>query len=90
MPNSHRNRDELRRLKILRAPHPPCSTDSSPRDFRMFRDFKVKLKDCDLQGPEEILMAFQELWDNITFEELQMASESCHDRLYWIIEHDRE
>jgi hypothetical protein len=34
----------------------------------MFGDLKEKLKDRDLQGAEEILKAFQEFWDNITFE----------------------
>jgi hypothetical protein len=58
----------------------------------MFGDFKGKLKDRYLQsqGPEENLMAFQELWDNITFEELQMTFESWRDRLRWMIEHDVE
>jgi hypothetical protein len=35
-------------------------------------------------------MAFQELWDNIIFEELQMVFESWRDRLRWIIEHGGE
>jgi hypothetical protein len=35
-------------------------------------------------------MAFQELWDNIPFEEFQMVFESWRDRLRWIIEHDGE
>jgi hypothetical protein len=41
----------------------------------MFGDFKIQLKDCHLQGPEEILTPFQELWDSITFEELQLGFE---------------
>jgi hypothetical protein len=36
------------------------------------------------------LTAFQELWNNIAFEELQMASESWRERLCWIIEYDGE
>jgi hypothetical protein len=88
--NGHRVVDELRRLKILRAPHPPSSPDISPCDYWMFGDFKGKLKNCHLQGPEEILLVFKELQDNITFEELQMVFESWGDRLRWIIEHDRE
>jgi hypothetical protein len=39
----------------------------------MFGDFKGKPKDRHLQGPEDILTAFQELWDIITFKELQIA-----------------
>jgi hypothetical protein len=42
----------------------------------MFGDFKGKRKDSRLQGSNEILMAFQELWDNIPFEEFQMVFES--------------
>jgi hypothetical protein len=56
----------------------------------MFGDFKRRLKECHLQGLEQILMAFQELWDDITLEELQMVFESWSNRLRWIIEHDEE
>jgi hypothetical protein len=73
--NGHRVVDELRRLKILRTSHPIDSPDISPRDFWIVGDFKRKLNDCHLHGPEEILTTFQELWDNITFEELQVVFE---------------
>jgi hypothetical protein len=56
----------------------------------MFEEFKGKLKDCHSQSPEEILMVFQKLWDNISFEELQTVFESWRDRLPWIIEYDEE
>jgi hypothetical protein len=56
----------------------------------MFGYFKGKLKDRCLQGPEEILTAFQEVWDNITFEEIQMVFKSWRGRLRWVIEHDEE
>jgi hypothetical protein len=49
--------------------------------------FKGKLKCRHRQVPEEIFTSFQELWNNITFEELQMVFESWRDRLHWIIEH---
>jgi hypothetical protein len=88
--NRHRVVDELPRLKILRAPHPPCSPDMSPCDFRIVEDFKVTLKDRDLQSPEEIFTTFRELCNNITFDELQMGFERWRDRLRWITEHDRE
>jgi hypothetical protein len=82
--------DELRRLKILRALHPPYSPGISLCDFWMFRDFKGKPKDCYLQAPEEILTTFQKSWENMTFEEVQKAFESMRDWLRWIIEHDSE
>jgi hypothetical protein len=56
----------------------------------MFGDFKGKLKGGHLQGPEEILTTFQELWDNITFEEHEMVFESWRDLLRWVIEHHGE
>jgi hypothetical protein len=74
--NGHQVIDELHHLKILRASHPRYSPDISPCDCWMFADFKGKQKSRYLQGLEEILTAFQDLWDNITFEELQMAFES--------------
>jgi hypothetical protein len=49
--NEHQIVDELRRLKILRVPHPPYSSGISPCDFWMPGDFKGKLKDGHLQGP---------------------------------------
>jgi hypothetical protein len=88
--NGHQVVDELHRLKILRAPYPRSSPNISPCDFWMFGDLKGGLKDRHLQGLEEILMAFQELRDKITFEELQMTFESWRDRLRWILEHDGE
>jgi hypothetical protein len=47
---------------------------------------KGKQKDRHAQGPEEIVTALRELWDNITFEELQTMLESWRDRLRWIID----
>jgi hypothetical protein len=72
-PNKDRVVDELRHLKIFRAMHPPYSPDLTPRDFGTFGDFEGKQKGRHLQSPEEILTAFQEFWENITFEELQMT-----------------
>jgi hypothetical protein len=88
--NGHRVVDELRCLKILRASNPRYSLDIGPGDFWMFGDLKGKLKACHLQAPEQILTPFQELWDNITFKELQMAGESWRDWLRWITEDERE
>jgi hypothetical protein len=56
----------------------------------MFGNFKGKLRDCHLQVPEEILRSFQELWDNITFEKLQIVFESSSGRLRRMIEDDGE
>jgi hypothetical protein len=67
-------------LKILRALHPPDSSGISPYDFWIFGDFKGKLRDRHLQDLADIITAFQELWDRITFEEPQMIFESWIDR----------
>jgi hypothetical protein len=88
--NGHRVIDELGRLKILRVPHPPYSRDISPSDFWIFGDVKGNLKDLYLQDVEEILTAFQGLWDVITYQDFQMAFQSWRDRLHWVIEHDGE
>jgi hypothetical protein len=54
----------------------------------MLGDLKGKLNDRHLQSPEEIITAFEEMCNSITFEKLQMVFEYCRDRLRWIIEHD--
>jgi len=51
---------------------------------------KGKQKDRHPQGPEEIVTAFRELWDNITFEELQLVFALWRDRLPRILEHEGE
>jgi hypothetical protein len=86
--NGHQVVNDLGRLKILRAPHPPCLSNISPCNFWIFGDFKEKAEDCLVQGPEESLMAYYELCENITFEELQMVFELWCDWLRWIVEHD--
>jgi hypothetical protein len=43
--NGHLVVDELHRLKILRAPHPPYSPDINSCDFSIFEDFKRKLNE---------------------------------------------
>jgi hypothetical protein len=63
-------------LKIFRALHPPYLLEISPFDFGIFEYFKRKLKNYHLHGSEENFTIFQELWDNITFEELQIVFES--------------
>jgi hypothetical protein len=79
--NRHRVVDELCRLKILRVPHSLHSPDILPCDFWIVGDFKGKLNDRHLQGPEEILPAFQEMRHNLVFEEVQMVFESWRDWL---------
>jgi hypothetical protein len=88
--NGHRFVDELRPLKILRAPHPSYSPDISSYDYWMFGDFQGRQTDCDLQGPEDIPTRLQESSDNVIFEEFQMVLESWRDQLRWIIEHNGE
>jgi hypothetical protein len=67
--NEHRVVNEFDHLKILSDPYSPYSPNINLCDFWIFEDFKGKLQDGHLQDPEEILTIFQDLWDNITFEE---------------------
>jgi hypothetical protein len=49
--NRHQVVDELCRLKILRALHPPESPYISPCDFWMFKDFKDKTEGLPSASP---------------------------------------
>jgi hypothetical protein len=64
--NEHRTIDESHRLRIVRVPRLPDSSDIIPCDFWMFGDFRGKPMDQHLQGSEETLEPFQELWDIVT------------------------
>jgi hypothetical protein len=68
----------------------PTGQTSICATFGLSENSQGKVKDRHLQVPEKILTAFQELWENITFEELQMVFESWRNQLCWIIEHDGE
>jgi histone-lysine N-methyltransferase SETMAR len=77
---------EFDRRRLGRAEHPPYSPDLSPCNFWLFSFLKEKLKDhqlCRVQSPHQ---AITDLWDELTFEDVQAAFLEWMNCLSWIIE----
>jgi hypothetical protein len=76
--------------KLHPAPHPVYSRDVSPHDFWLFGMLKQRMTDRQLQSPKEILDAFTELWDAVTFEELQNVFLAWMERLQCVVQNGGE
>jgi histone-lysine N-methyltransferase SETMAR len=81
---------EFERRKLARAEHPAYSPDLSPCDFWLFGLLKEKLKDRELQGISSLHRSITELWDAVTFEEVQAVFREWMKRLSWVIRNGGE
>jgi hypothetical protein len=86
MDNSRRHNrmkltNALDKLKVIWALHPVYSPDLSPCDFWLFGMLKHWMADRQLQSPKENLDMVTELWDHITFDEVQIFFRPWMDRL---------
>jgi histone-lysine N-methyltransferase SETMAR len=80
----------LCRLKLTRLTHPPYSPDLSPCDFWFFGRAKTAFRDQSFADADELLEALTNLFDSITFEELQSVFKNWIKRLEWVIAHGGE
>jgi hypothetical protein len=56
---------------LVRAPRPPYSPDLSPCDFWFFGMAKGKMKDREFHAIQDIHRRLTEIWNDLTFEDLQ-------------------
>jgi hypothetical protein len=77
---------EFDRIMLGRAEHPAYSPDLSPCDFWLFGFLKEKVKDRQLCGVPSLHQAITDLWDELTFEDVQAVFLKCMNRLSWVIE----
>jgi histone-lysine N-methyltransferase SETMAR len=71
------------RMKIERLAHPPYSPDLSPCHFSFFGPAKTALQN-------RTFWALIDLFDSVTFEELQSVFQNWIERLKWVIRHTGE
>jgi histone-lysine N-methyltransferase SETMAR len=81
---------ELGKLKLTRLPHPPYSPDLSPCDFWFFGRAKTAFQNQRFEDSNAILAALTDLWESITFEELQRVFSNWIRRLEWVIKNNGE
>jgi hypothetical protein len=72
-------------MKIERLTHPLDSPDLSPCDFWFFGWAKTALQNQRFADADAVIEALTDLFDSLTFEELQSVFENCSERLEWII-----
>jgi hypothetical protein len=56
---------------LVRTPHPLSSPDLSPCDFWFFGIAKGKMKDREFHTVQDIRRRLTEIWNNLTFEDVQ-------------------
>jgi hypothetical protein len=75
---------------VSRLAHPPDSPEVSPCDFWLFEKLKGVLKDRQFNSSDEIQEVIMNVWDQLTFDEMQSAFHNWASRFAWVIENVRE
>jgi hypothetical protein len=76
--------------ELGRAEHPRDSPDLSRRDFWLVGFLKEKLKDHRFCGVQSLHQAITDLWDELTFEDVQVIFPEWMNRPLWVIENKGE
>jgi histone-lysine N-methyltransferase SETMAR len=74
----------------VRTPHSPYSPDLSPCDFWFFGMAKGKMKDREFHTVQDIRGWLTEIWNDLTFEDVQSVFLEWKIRLNWVIENGGE
>jgi hypothetical protein len=65
-------------------PHPPYSPEISPCDFWLFVMLKQILRDREFSSSDEIEDAIAQMWNHLTFDDVQSAFRNWIRRLAWV------
>jgi hypothetical protein len=77
---------EFDRQRLGRAEHRPYSPDLSPYDFWPFGFLNKRLRDHRLRGVQSLHQAITNLWDELTFEDVEAVFLEWMNCLSWVIE----
>jgi hypothetical protein len=84
--NAQQITDKIRSRKLQRLDHPAYSPHLSPFDFRFFGRAKTAIQTKSFKDPDELIEALTNLFDSITFEELQSVFHNWIRRMRWVIQ----
>jgi hypothetical protein len=70
--------------------HPPYSTDISPYDLWSFWMLKHILRDREFCSSDDIEDAIAQIWNDLTFDDVQSVSRDWIRHLAWVAENDGE
>jgi histone-lysine N-methyltransferase SETMAR len=88
--NAQQTTEKIRSMNLQRLDHPAYSPDLNPCDFWFFGRAKTAIQNQSFQDPDELIEALTNLFDSITFEELQIVFHNWIRRLRWVIENKGE
>mgnify|MGYP001073832873 CR=1 FL=1 len=88
--NGFKSVDFLNEARLKRTPHPAYSPDISPCDFWLFARCKNLLEEKVILNDEQLINEIQNIFDTLTFEELQSVFNEWIRRLEWVIENNGE
>jgi histone-lysine N-methyltransferase SETMAR len=80
----------MKKNHISRMPHPPDSPDISPCDFWLFEMLKQILRDREFSPSDEIEDAVEQVWNDLTFDDIQSVFRNWIRRLAWVAENNEE
>jgi hypothetical protein len=79
--DGHKISEKLAKKSTERVPHPSYSPDISPCDFWLFGMLEYKMKDREFQSQQVILSAVANMWDDLTFADVQCVFQEWMERL---------
>jgi histone-lysine N-methyltransferase SETMAR len=82
--NGKKTTAEIEHRRFARAPHPPYSQDLSPCNLWLFGLMKHSLKDREIQAVQALISALTNIWDDLTFEDVQAVFLDWMERLSWV------
>lgn len=88
--NGSKSKTFLQIKKLNRVPHPAYSPDISPCDFWLFGKCKNLLEEKEISSQDELINEIDQLFDDITFEELQSVFDEWIERLKLVIMNNGE
>jgi hypothetical protein len=75
---------------LIRSSHPPYSSDLSSGDFWFFGMAKGKMKDWKFHTVQDVLGRLTQIWNGLTFEDVQSVFIEWQIRLNWALENGEE
>jgi hypothetical protein len=83
--DSRKIQEKFETKSLARSPHPSYSPDLSPCDFWFFGMAKRKMRDQKFHTVQDILGRLTEIWNDLSFENVQSVFLECKIRLDWVI-----
>jgi hypothetical protein len=88
--DNHKIQEKCDTKGLVRSPHPSYSPDLSPCDFWFLGMGKGTMRDREFHAVQVILGRVTEVWNGLTFEDVQRACFEWQIRLNWVVENGGE